>query len=110
MRTQDGMGISQVLELADVGHHILRHWSFYLDKCSAASTCILNIPPIGSVRNLKVLMNTQSFTLDKVMILLKSYLASVINLLIIIPIKHATIYTQHVHLWLITLGGTFQYL
>lgn len=104
------MGIPQVLELADVGHHILRHWSFYLGKCSAVSTCILNIPPIGSVTNLKLVMNTQSLTLGKVMILLKSYLISVINLLIIIPIKHGIIYTQHVHLWLITLGGTFQYL
>lgn len=104
------MPIPQVLELADIGLHILRHWSFYLGKRSAASTCILNIPPIGSVRNLKLLMNTQNFTLEKVMILLKSYLISVINLLIIIPIKHAILYTPHVHLWLITLGGTFQYL
>lgn len=53
-------------------------------------------------------MNTQKLYSEQ-MILLKFYLISVINLLIIIPIKHI-IYTQNAFLQLITLGGTFHYL
>lgn len=53
-------------------------------------------------------MNTQKLYSEQ-MILLKFYLITVINLVIIIPIKHI-IYTQNAFLHLITLGGTFHYL
>lgn len=52
-------------------------------------------------------MNTQLYSAI-VMILLESYFIAVMSLLIIIPIKHTTIYTQNVYLWLITLEGTFE--
>ena len=61
----------------NVTHNILRHWSHCLGNYSVHSQYGLCVLTIRSVRDLKLPMDTQSFILEKVMILLTSHLISI---------------------------------